>query len=827
MAAAAEEGLPSEQGAGAAVHAPSAPASTRKAAEDTMLTPRRETVRLTRHARERVTPRNPKLHQFSNSARLQKELLAASQMMPEPEPELEPQPEFALRDPVVTKKMSLAEQRANVKRNPVMKAQTPRLRAQAVAKAAVESQWPSKNVSAPRRSARPPGHLTERADAEEQLGLCLGRPAGGRSDELAQRVPMDKLAEILGGLQKLSDNPVVQRALENSIAGHSGLYIPKRERTNVRERWSNARRELRKLVQTKQAFAIQKSADGRTMVVSQDRTTVLSTDHAGSDLAASIQSGADHDAFNQSQPKSMFERISVVSNAQGAPKSGTVGWNSGSRRKNTAIVPALPALAPTPPQAASTGTAASHAVGQLRGLLQVHPATTHKNFTADHLKAINRLIVDGMAIQPNAVEPALSVRASSALVTSSIPREFENICAGDRITIIIDGQPVRRTVLVEEETDENIVTVEAQLPADAVDNKPRMSRAILKAIFEQLDQNGDGVVDEQELLHSVAADETLAQLLHMPPMSPQDGGRSSDMARDGQTFQDDVATVQAVMTDIVKTNKKNHDAEMKAAMIDLVSPWGGQEGRASSLNARGSPSSLAEEKDPPSIAHSSLAISTAAMSIPDRDVLETMEPDAVRKLALDLGISPDQVGAAAPPCQVGFEEFAQFLESLVASTGANRSSSWAARTSPRGRPDTPDTLQVDAPFCDKALDGVTYSVSRHLRPVAEWGLDVDLPGVDRQDGITWEAVGVLPPQIRSDIAQEEVEASMLLAQLTPRMQTINRDKAGRISTTEPGRKTVVQPVARPPKDQRVYKGPASLRGRRMRPVGAPPVKWKC
>ena len=115
-----------------------------------------------------------------------------------------------------------------------------------------------------------------------------------------------------------------------------------------------------------------------------------------------------------------------------------------------------------------------------------------------------------------------------------------------------------------------------------------MSRAILMAIFEKLDRNGDGVVDEQELLDSVATDEALAQLLHLPPpSSPGSMGASAQgwgkgglndsqgslgglsVAAGGA---DPVAEVQAIVTDIVKTNKASYDKGMKAAMIELVSP---------------------------------------------------------------------------------------------------------------------------------------------------------------------------------------------------------------------------------------------------------------
>ena len=757
----------------------------------------------TRRARVEMSPR---LHQFSQSARLQKELLAAAQMAPEPEPEPE-------TDPVSTKPWSLAEARANVKRNPPMKAQTPRLRAKAVAKAAKDSPWPSKNVSAPPQPSTS-RHTEHGADAENELRPL--RPAEGRPDELAQRVAPTKIAEILAGLQELSDNAAVQRVLENSFAGHSGLYIPTRERI-VSRRWTNA----------KHAVRVRKAVGAADTVASTRHTTLLSD---GTGLVRAIPGhrrlearqfgfvSADEGAQKLSEQStkngqnSMFERISGVDKAGvstprmvgftlGIPNDQSTG-SSGSGRRPTAV-PALPALAPEPDRPGYSSTVPA-SVRRLRGVLQVHPATAHKHFTAEHLTAINRLVVDGMPIKPNAKDPVLSAPACSVFLTSSVPGEFETIRAGDMITIVIDGQPVRRRVLAEEQPVETPITVLAQSPSDAID-KPRMSRALLKAIFEQLDQNGDGVVDEQELLHSVASDETLAQLLQLPPASPQ-----VSTAENARALQGDVATVQAVMTSIVNKNKKNYDAEVKAAMIDLVSPRGGQH------SPRGTRRSLpdADQLAPCSIADSSLEISSAAMAIPDRAVLESMALDTVRQLALDLGIPPEQVGAAAPPRQVGFEEFAQFLESLVTCAGASPRARGAR--SPRGRPDTPDTLQVDAPFCDRNLDGVTYSVSRHLRPVAEWGLAVDLPGVERPDGITWEAAGVLAPQIRADVSVEDLATAMMLARLTPRMETVNRNKSGRVTATEVA---LQRPVVRPPKDQRVYRGPASLRGRRMRAVG--------
>ena len=64
------------------------------------------------------------------------------------------------------------------------------------------------------------------------------------------------------------------------------------------------------------------------------------------------------------------------------------------------------------------------------------------------------------------------------------------------------GAPVSRTVLPDpvlvEGLPPGIATVVAgSPPPTAGSSKPRMSRAILMAIFEKLDRNGDRVVDEQ------------------------------------------------------------------------------------------------------------------------------------------------------------------------------------------------------------------------------------------------------------------------------------------------------------------------------------------
>ena len=320
----------------------------------------------------------------------------------------------------------------------------------------------------------------------------------------------------------------------------------------------------------------------------------------------------------------------------------------------------------------------------------------------------------------------------------------------------------------------------------------------------------------------------MAQLLHLPSpaggggqsprvwgkggLSDSQGSTGASGGLAGVAVSDPVADVQAIVTDIVKSNKASYDKGMKAAMIELVSP-SGDNAIPAGRQIAGSSSS------------SSLEIDRASISIPDRETLEAMDPSAVRQLALDVGISAELVSSAAPPRQVDFEEFAQFLETLVSSAGAGDGHSWSVtspRPSPRGRPDTPDHLQIDAPFHMRRngveLNNVPYTVTRHLRPVSEWGLDVDLPGAERPDGITWEAAGALLPQFRPNITEAELENGLILSQTTPRMETVNRDSG----SPKPA------PVARPPKEARVYKGPASLRGRQMRVAGTGKLssQWK-
>jgi hypothetical protein len=56
------------------------------------------------------------------------------------------------------------------------------------------------------------------------------------------------------------------------------------------------------------------------------------------------------------------------------------------------------------------------------------------------------------------------------------------------------------------------------LPASASPQQtPKLNRAILRATFSKVDQNGDGTVGRHELAHSVAEHAALAQLLGVPP----------------------------------------------------------------------------------------------------------------------------------------------------------------------------------------------------------------------------------------------------------------------------------------------------------------------
>lgn len=143
----------------------------------------------------------------------------------------------------------------------------------------------------------------------------------------------------------------------------------------------------------------------------------------------------------------------------------------------------------------------------------------------------------------------------------------------------------------------------------------------------------------------------------------------------------------------------------------------------------------------------------------------------------------------------------------------------AAPSAPRVKAAPPgssrrNVLIVDRPFSEQPLQQRPYFISRHLRAVSEWGISVDLPDADRGDGLSWEATGVLPPQVRQNITQDELESGSILAAITPRMETVNRGqtRAGEAALVP---RPPTEPVRRIFQDRK-YQGPAALRGRAVR-----------
>ena len=253
---------------------------------------------------------------------------ATTNPMPEPEPE---------QLPVKTARPSYREQKQNTKRNPKLIPQTPRLRAKAVKEAARSAEWPSKNVTA----MRPPDH--KHGDKTEPVDESPGPSVPGRNLETTSRVPKHKMDGLLEGLQALSNDAVVQRILESSMAGHSGSYIPKRDRAvekTTQSRWKDGTREARHLVKMRRALARPAGADeaGASPAHSD---SALKTNGGGANggrvvidpsLPAEYASRAGirrntvsgqvdlekhaHEALDSSRQKGMFERYQVVSDAE-------------------------------------------------------------------------------------------------------------------------------------------------------------------------------------------------------------------------------------------------------------------------------------------------------------------------------------------------------------------------------------------------------------------------------------------------------------------------------------------------------------------------------
>ena len=68
---------------------------------------------------------------------------------------------------------------------------------------------------------------------------------------------------------------------------------------------------------------------------------------------------------------------------------------------------------------------------QLRAVLEVHPATAHRYFAAEHLVAIQHLITEGVPVP--LARPEATVDMKGTELTSSQPGEFAGIRPGDKI----------------------------------------------------------------------------------------------------------------------------------------------------------------------------------------------------------------------------------------------------------------------------------------------------------------------------------------------------------------------------------------------------------
>ena len=149
---------------------------------------------------------------------------------------------------------------------------------------------------------------------------------------------------------------------------------------------------------------------------------------------------------------------------------------------------------------------------QLRAVLEVHPATAHRYFAAEHLVAIQHLITEGVPVP--LARPEATVDMKGTELTSSQPGEFAGIRPGDKITVVIDDVAVRRTVKF---NSYHAAGPEPEPEPEPQHSKPKLSRRILQSIFDQLDADGRGVVSQRELLQRVEAEPTLAAMLQLRP----------------------------------------------------------------------------------------------------------------------------------------------------------------------------------------------------------------------------------------------------------------------------------------------------------------------
>ena len=173
--------------------------------------------------------------------------------------------------------------------------------------------------------------------------------------------------------------------------------------------------------------------------------------------------------------------------------------------------------------------ASSEMLRQLRAVLEVHPATAHRYFAAEHLVAIQHLITEGVPVP--LARPEATVDMKGTELTSSQPGEFAGIRPGDKITVVIDDVAVRRTVKF---NSHHAAAPEPDPePAQTQRSKPKLSRRILQSIFDQLDAEGRGVVSQRELLLRVEAEPTLAAMLQLrpgaaTPASPRQAGTAGE-----------------------------------------------------------------------------------------------------------------------------------------------------------------------------------------------------------------------------------------------------------------------------------------------------------
>jgi hypothetical protein len=241
---------------------------------------------------------------------------------------------------------------------------TPRLRAAELSRAARDSAWPAKNVSAPRRPSAPvrPPYTATAPPPPPAVDAAGGSPLR-RQSALA----------VLRRLETIADDSAVQQLLYQSVAGHCGTFLP---------------REAQMLIHRAKLKASGQSSPRRRVM-------------AGGGASGSVS------ARSAAEPGARRGRCRAALSHRGAGESGDLRAGGMFAMLRASPVSAVGEPAPQlwlrqqkqkqqeeeADGRQQRGVSGSEAIRQLAGALAVHPAVWHLQFHQGHLDAIAKLIV--------------------------------------------------------------------------------------------------------------------------------------------------------------------------------------------------------------------------------------------------------------------------------------------------------------------------------------------------------------------------------------------------------------------------------------------------